>query len=461
MGAYNWISRRLLAPSLDAARGTRTISSLKELEESQWWPADRLVEAQSQRLRSLVCHAYEHVPFYRRHMHEAGLAPGRIQSVADLRLLPVLNRADVRRLSSELLADYVPGGRTVTARTGGSTGEPLAFVSTPYDRFSRGFARSLRAQEWAGYRLGDSSLLLVETREWSSFQRKLMASLSWRVQRTWRWNAEDMSADRLEAMARFVEARRIRSLLGFPSALYLLALHVQDRGGLSHSLTGIVTGGEPLYAHQRQLLRETFEVTPLSKYSSNEILDIACQCEIADGYHIAVEDVIVEILDEEGHALPPGSVGRIVVTSLHNMAMPFIRYDIGDVGALGEHSCACGRGLPLLTHLEGRRSDVLLTPDGRRIPGILLPWSYLAGSGVRQIQILQEQLETVKVRVVLEPSMERDVVAAALDSIRCRYTSILGEAVDVVVEVVPEIAAGASGKRAVVVSKLAFTGDGQ
>ncbi|MFC2008812.1 phenylacetate--CoA ligase family protein [Chloroflexota bacterium] len=461
MGAYNWVSLHLLGPALDAVRGTETISSLRELEESQWWPADRLAELQSRRLRALVQHAYEHVPFYRRYMYEAGLSPAHIQSAAELHLLPVLNRADVRRLSSELLAEYVPGNRTVTARTGGSTGEPLRFLSTPHDRYSRGFARSLRAQGWSGCSLGDRSFLVVEPRDWRSVRHRLMAALARRVQRTWQWEAGDMSKARLETMARLIESRRIRLMLGFPSALCLLASHVRERGGLSHNLKGIVTGGEPLYEHQRQLLQGTFGVMPLSKYSSNEILDIACQCEMADGYHIAVEDVVVEILDEQGNRLPLGGVGRVVVTNLHNPAMPFIRYDIGDAGALGEHACSCGRGLPLLSNLEGRRSDVLLTPDGRRIPGILLPWSYLADLGVQQIQILQEQLETIRVRVVLEPSMERDAAAAVLQSIRSRYTAILGETVAVEVETATEIPAGPRGKRAVVVSKLASGGDGQ
>ena len=455
MNTYNWASMNLLGPLLDAARGTSTISSLRELQESEWWSSDRLIELQSRRLQSLMHHAYEHVPFYRRYMNEAGLVPGRIQSASDLHLLPVLNRADVRRLSAELRAESVPGERTVVVRTGGSTGEPLKFLSTPFDRFSRGFARSLRGQGWAGYRLGDRSLVVVESRERSSSRLRMMASLVRQVQRRRQWAADDLSEEQLEAMVRVVESERIQFLSGFPSALYLLALHVRDRGGLTHGLRGMVTGGEPLYENQRKVLSETFGVVPLSKYSSNEILDIACQCEVGDGYHIAVEDVVVETLDQDGRALPSGEVGRLVVTNLHNLAMPFIRYELGDSGTVSEGACSCGRGLPLLSGLGGRQSDVLLTPDGRRIPGIVLPWSYLADSGVRQIQIVQERLDLVRVRVVLEPAMDRDSAVLVTESIRSRYGAILGDAIKVVVELEAEIPAGPSGKRAVVVSALA------
>jgi len=454
MSAYNWVALHVLGPALDAARGTSTLSSLRELQESQWWDADRIAELQAYRLQSLIHHAYEYVPFYRRYMREAGLTAERIQSPADLHLLPVLTRADVRSQSAELSSDYVPGGHTVVARTGGSTGEPLKFVSTPLDRFSRGFARSLRAQEWAGYQLGDRLLVLAEPWEWRSSRRKLMSGLAHRMQRTRRWTADDMSVERLEAMVRQIERSRIQFLSGFPSALYLLALHLRDRGTPPLDIRGIVTGGEPLYEHQRDVMSDTFGVVPLSKYSSNEILDIACQCGAGDGYHVAAEDVIMEILDESGNVLPRGQVGKVVVTNLHNYAMPFIRYELGDTGALSNRACKCGRGLPLLSDITGRQSDVLVTPDGRRVPGIALPWSYLADLGVRQIQIAQERRDLVRVRVVLEAFVAPDSAGGILTSIRSRYGAILGEAVEVVVEVVDEIPATSRGKRAVVSSSL-------
>lgn len=454
MGAYNWVSLRLLAPLVDTVRHTSTVASYDELQQSQWWPIERLQELQSRRLHALVRHCYEYVPFYRSYMREAGLHPNQFMCAEDLRKLPVLTRSDVRRLASELRSTVVPGRRTLVGRTGGSTGEPLRFITTPYDLRSRGFARSLRAQGWCGYRLGDRSVLLVDRREWGSRWRRFAGSLSWKVQRTYRREVYDLSEIHLGEVCQFIESHHVPYLLGFPSALYLLALHVLSRGGLQQQIKGIIVGGEPLYHVQREAIRSAFGVVPLSKYSSNEVLDIASQCEQANGFHVAVEDVVIEVLDETGVPVPPGTTGRVVVTNLHNYAMPFVRYDLGDIGCLSRASCICGRGLPLLENLEGRRSDILLTPDGRKIPGIVLPWSFLAGLGVQQIQVCQPRVDVVEVRLVLDSSVGEQSSDSLVSLVRSRYATILGGLVSIEVRVVPAIAASASGKRAVVMSDV-------
>ena len=158
MGAYNIVARYVLAPVLDVLRGTSTIRCLAELERTQWWSREQLLELQSRRLRVLLQYAYERVPFYRRAFDDKGLTPADINTASDLSALPVLNRRDVRGHSTELQATGFPGRRRLVARTGGSTGEPLAFLTTLEDRYSRGYARSLRALRWSGFRLGDSAM---------------------------------------------------------------------------------------------------------------------------------------------------------------------------------------------------------------------------------------------------------------------------------------------------------------
>ena len=202
------------------------------------------------------------------------------------------------------------------------------------------------------------------------------------------------------------------------------------------------------------MIADVFGCRPLSKYSSHEVLDIACECPSGSGFHVAAENVIVEVLDDEGQPAPPGTVGRIVVTNLHNYCMPFIRYELGDLGAMVEEQCACGRGLPLLTGLEGRRSDTIVTADGREIPGGVLVFGYLAQLGIEQFQIVQERIDVVKVRLVLKPCCDAESAGKTVSSVKSRYESILGPSVRVEIEVVPEIAATSHGKRAVVVSRL-------
>jgi phenylacetate-CoA ligase len=426
MSAYNIAARYVLAPVLDVLRGTSTIRCLAELERTQWWSREQLLELQSRRLRVLLHYAYERVPFYRRAFDERGLTPADINTASDLSALPVLNRRDVRRHSAELRATGFPGRRRLVARTGGSTGEPLAFFTTLEDRYSRGYARSLRALRWSGFRLGDSSMRLVELRESSARGVAVTASLSARLQRKMLFDARNMSGPRVEHLVVALERHNPALLGGYPSALYLLALHIRRRGGSRFRPRSIVTGGEPLHSQQREVIADVFGCRPLSKYGSNEVLDIACECPTGAGFHVATEDVIVEVLDEESQPVPPGTVGRIVVTNLHNYCMP----------------------------LEGRRSDIIVTADGRVVPGVALPFGYLAQLGIEQFQIVQERIDVVKLRLVLNARCDAESVSRVVSSAKSKYESILGPSVRVEIEVVPEIAATSRGKRSVVVSRL-------
>ncbi len=454
MGAYNIAARFVLARVLDALRGTSTIRCLAELERTQWWSREQLLELQSRRLRMLLQYAYERVPFYRQAFDDRGLTHADINTASDLSALPVLNRRDVRRHSAELQATGFPGRRSLVARTSGSTGEPLTFCTTLEDRYSRGYARSLRALGWSGFRLGDSSVRLVEQRESCARRVAVTADITARLQRETLFDVYDMSGARVERLVVALERHNPALLRGYPSAVYLLALHIRRRGGSRFRPRSVVTEGEPLYCHQREVIADVFGCRPFSKYSSHEVLDIACECPAGSGFHVAAENVIVEVLDDEDQPVPPGTVGRIVVTNLHNYCMPFIRYELGDIGAMVEEQCACGRGLPLLRGLEGRRCDIIVTADGREIPGAALVFGYLAQLGIEQFQIVQERTDAVKLRLVLNACCDAECVGRTVSSVKSRYESILGPSMRVEIELAPEIAAMSRGKRAVVVSRL-------
>jgi phenylacetate-CoA ligase len=454
MDAYNWVALRVLAPLLDMARRTETCASLQELEGTQWWPEDRLRDLQTRRLKALVLHAYLHVPFYRQFMQEAGVSPSDVSCVSDIALFPVMTRGQVRLARSVLEADVVPVGRIMRSRTGGATGEPLRFTTTTHDVRSRGVARSLRAQSWAGYRPGDRAIGLFEPPRDRSTRQRFIDAVGMGAQRREVMGATDMSPRRLEEVARRLEARPGCFLSGLPSAVYLFALHVERRGGLRHYPKGIVTGGEPLYDGEKEVIERALGVRPLSKYSSAEVLDIASQCGRGDAYHIAAEDVIVEILSDDGRSQPAGVPGRVVVTNLHNYAMPFIRYDLGDVAVLGSRRCPCGRTLPLLERIEGRRTDIVVTPDGRTIPGAALPWCFLADRGARRIQIIQESVDSLTIQLSMDAGLSAEAVESTKLEVRRRYESVLGQALRLDVNVVPDISPGPQAKRAFVVSRV-------
>lgn len=126
----------------------------------------------------------------------------------------------------------------------------------------------------------------------------------------------------------------------------------------------------------------------------------AYECKEHNGLHMDTERSVMEIVDEDGHQIESG-VGRIIATSLHNFAMPFIRYDTGDMGHIIEDRCGCGRGSSLLKEILGRTVDVLYTPEGKAIHGwffLFIFWEYCRG--IKEYQVVQVSLENIVIKIV-------------------------------------------------------------
>jgi phenylacetate-CoA ligase len=454
MNSYSSFARHVFAPTMDRIRGTHSMACLRELEESQWWPAERLEELQSSRLRALITHAYEHVPYYRRVMDERAIRPSDIRSGDDLKRLPVLTRELVRANSENLIARGYPRSRLHRGTTGGSTGSPLVFYTTSEDQRDRGFARGIRALEFAGVELGERRVLIRIARHHDRARQKLLHRLSRRVERVVELDSRDITLQSLPSIVALLSRSNMRCLTGYPSAVAYIAAWIRETGVTPPELDSVITGGEQLFEHQRQRIRDVFHREPHSKYSCQEVFEIAMECEAHTGLHVAAEDVVLEIVDDVDTPLPPGTEGRILLTNLHNYGMPFIRYENGDAGSFVAEACPCGRALPLLSHVVGRRFDMIHTPSGRRITGSNLGSGRFALLPILQFQVVQEGLDHIVVHIVPRAGTG----PAGLEDIRARIppmlSEIIGDDVRVEVEFCDHIALTAGGKHLLVVSNI-------
>jgi phenylacetate-CoA ligase len=210
-------------------------------------------------------------------------------------------------------------------------------------------------------------------------------------------------------------------LLTFPSNALALAALSRARGLRLPALRELRLMSEAVDAPSKRLLRDTWNVAVTDVYSAQEVGYIALQCPEHDRYHVQSESAYVEILRDDGSACAPGEVGRVVVTPLHNFAMPLIRYEIGDYARVGE-PCACGRALPVLDRILGRVRNMLTLPDGTR------RWPKLAGPFYRDIapvvqhQIVQHDVEHIEARLVVE----RDLTADEESALRALIVERLG-----------------------------------
>jgi len=454
MSFYTQFSRHVSAPAMDLLRNTRTMARLRELEQSQWWPRERLEELQSQRLTRLIAHAYAHVPYYRRVMDERGILPQDVHTAADLRKLPVLTRELIRLNFENLLADNIPRSRLWKASTGGSTGTPLVFCTTSEDQRNRGFARGIRAMEYAGIQLGERRILIRVARHHTASRAKLLHRLSRRVERVVEIDSRNITTTSLPSIIALLREPDMRCLTGYPSAVAFIAAWISESGLTPPEVDWVVTGGEQLFEHQRQKIRDVFHVEPYSKYSCQEVFEIAMECDAHTGLHVAMEDIVLEVADGRDAPLGPGCEGRVLLTNLHNYGMPLIRYENGDSGSLIAESCPCGRALPLLSYVVGRRFDMIHTPSGRHITGSNLGTNRLAWFPVLQFQFVQEDLDRLVVRIV-----PRDGTSATeLDDMRTRipllFNEVVGDDMRVEVEFHDHIELTSGGKHLLVISKV-------
>ena len=444
---YTRITAALLFPLHEKLKGHDSVARRRALELSQWWPRERIEAAQLARLRALLMHAGQHVPYYRQLFSRLGFLPDRVHDLRDLRCLPILRKPAITAQRAGFLSD--DAGKLKRYNTGGSSGEPLIFYLGA-DRISHDVAAKWRATRWWGVDIGDkegvlwgSPIELTVQDRWRALRDRLL--------RTTLFPAFALSSDSLDRYLRDLQRLRPAMLFGYPSALCRLVRHAQARGMVLDQLgvRVLFVTSERLYDEQRALLQSAFGCPVANGYGGRDAGFIAHECP-EGGMHISAEDIIVEIVDSRGQPLPAGASGEIVVTHLASGDFPFIRYATGDIGALDPQACSCGRGLPLLRQIEGRATDFVVAKDGTVMHGLALIYVLRDMPAVSAFKIIQESLDLTRVQVVslevLPPSARASIVS--------QFRARLGHSVEIAIEEVAEIAAEVSGKHRYVISKV-------
>jgi phenylacetate-CoA ligase len=457
MAIYNFISRNMLAPVLDFSRGTQTMKCLKELESSQWWPRNRIMELQNERLKILIRQAYEHVPYYRRLFDERSISPGSIQCAGDLIRLPLLTKQMVKTHSAELIATNFCEKQLVKLVTNGSTGEPLVFYRTRQDQLSWGFAASQRAFGWAGYRLGDKLARVSAMRPYHSRMQRFSEVSKRFFERVLMLDAKTVSTKTLPECVSRLKRFQPKIIWGYPNTIETLARFIQKEGKSGLKVKSIISGAEQLYDYQRELFSSVFGCDTFSNYSAWEAHSIAVECAKHSGHHISSENLIVEIVDNASNPLPTGQEGRVVITNLHNFGMPFIRYCLNDLAVATDQECQCGRGLPLLASLSGRTVDMIYTRSSKAISGTALVHLFHTPMGIRQFQLVQEQYDKVTIKLNMDQDFSSGFRDDLVASLARRLKAILGEDMEIAVEFVDFIPTTTGGKLKPVITSLKQT----
>jgi phenylacetate-CoA ligase len=236
----------------------------------------------------------------------------------------------------------------------------------------------------------------------------------------------------------------------YTSALVKLARLMKTDGVTNIHVPSAIVSAETLTENNRILIEETLRCKVFNRYGSREFGNVAQECEKHIGLHINSESFLVEVISD-GKPASPGKLGRLIITSFDNYAMPFIRYDTGDMGTASISNCSCGRGLPSLGSVDGRVTEFLVTPSGKLVPYLLFNYLFEQyGTYVTQFQVRQETVDAIHVKLVPAPGFTPDVEEQLIASFRIH----LGDEMSITIEKVNEIPLTSAGKQTIIESKV-------
>ena len=398
-------------PAMPGGEGAAMLAMQFQFAQSERWLVDMLRAAQFAQLTLLLRHARATVPFYRERLAAIDLS-GPLTPEAFFRL-PLLGRQDLQDRFADLCSTAVPPdhGRVQEGQTSGSTGRPVRFRATGLNGlFWRAF--TLRDHLW--HRRDFSGKLAVVRGRVKSGANPGWGPSTDAAFRTGPSVTRGVDCTVAEQAA-WLSRERPQYLLTIPANAGALAGYCEERGIRFPDLRELRTYGEALHPDLRSQVRAAWGVPLTDIYSCSELGYLALQCPGQEHYHVQSEGVYLELLNAAGRHCAPGESGRVVVTSLHNFAMPLIRYDLGDYAEAGEQ-CACGRGLPVIRRILGRVRNMLRLPGGELRSPRFGEAQFGAIAPVRQFQVVQRSLEDIEVLLVVTrpPTAEEESALRAL-----------------------------------------------
>ena len=447
-------------PVVPDAAGAMVLAMAWQLDQTQWWSAERLRAHQLVQLRRVLAHAAATTPHYADAFAAAGVrvpdatASGPLDE-AELARLPILTRhgliaAGARLVSRSYPVQHGPAPETFSSR---STGEPVR-VRVPGLVTMFWNALTLRDHTWHRRDLTASLAVIRHTGDEAPPPDGVRG-------RGWGPATADLAPDApvsvlsvastTEQQVAWLLREDPAYLLVYPTVLGAIVRRLAATGARLPSLRQVRTISEAVSVDTRALCQDVLGVPLVDTYSAQECGYIALQCPEHPHYHVQAERLLVEILDERGAPCGPGQIGRVVITDLHNFATPLVRYELGDYAEVGA-PCPCGRGLPVLTRIVGRRRGMLVYPDGRTLwPAFTI--ACRAAAPYRELQLVQDTVDTLRLRVV--PVAETPLTDGHRAALTAALHATLGRDFTISIEVVDELGRSPAGKLEEFVSRVA------
>jgi phenylacetate-CoA ligase len=451
-GLFKFLVAKTPAPLIDSAkvvydmippewRYGRPYTQIQELlAESEHWDLDRLVEYQNRRLRVMINHAYNKVPYYRELFDSLGAVPDDIKTAEDLKQIPYLTKDILKRRKQDFLAEGFSFIHQDPEWTSGTSGSPLNFF---VDKFGRAMENALaeRHLTWLGYKRGDKVAEIKEDlfHDPNTVHRYFPGSKQLKI------SLFRTDEARLKAIIEAIVSFKPDFIRAFPSSLYLISKWINRKKISMPPVKSILTSSENLLPSVIKEAETAFSAPVIDYYGQNEKVATAFQCGHSRGYHIQMEQAIVELIPFQGDKK------EIVGTSIIEMGMPFIRYKTGDLATADAAECPCGRKHTLISDIVGRQSEFLVTPEGEIIAPVSMDYAVKDFEDIREAQIEQVSRDELILRIVPWSEFPAPRIIELEKSVR---SYLNGSKIAVHTRLVDEIERSGAGKTPFVITKV-------
>ena len=366
----------------------RTVHEYTKIVRNPWKSKEELKDLQEKMMRNIIHFAYHNTRFYKQKFKKAGITPSDIQTLEDMKKIPVTTKDEARANPASMVAAGYTKKNCVVQQTTGSTGKILPILHDK-EAYSHFFAVGFRMfWDW-GYRPWDKIVLIRH----DTCEKNLLEYIGLLQ----RYYISIFTPEK--KLVNTIKELNPQVLCAYPSTMQAILTSIKGGELDTWHPKFINVNSELLTDRVRTQIKETFCCRVFDEYSTYEVVSIAHECPL-HGMHIDMDNVVINFLDAHDEEVSHGESGRIVVTSLVNKAMPFIRYDLDDIGILSDEQCVCGRTFPLIQLIEGRKDDFLVMPSGVRVSLRKIVPLVEITPGIEEFQIVQEKKDLVKIFMI-------------------------------------------------------------
>ena len=368
--------------------GQRSASEANTLlEKSQYWSRDKIENYQTKKLKFIISHAKNNIPYYQKTIKTSPKENWNYQDMLKyMQEIPILTKINIQNSFEELIDPNIDRKKMIYQKSGGTTGRPTQFF---HDRKKLDYTRVAlqRNFDWAAYTMRMKCLKLASGQFEVTINKGIKGRIKNLLFNRYFYEGAFLTNDLwAQEVLEIIKKKKIKVLWGYPSIIYMLARELQYEKDLR--IETIITSSESLQESQRKKMEKTFQCKVFDDYGSREFM-IAAECETHKGLHINEELLLLEILNDRDQTCEPGKNGKLIITDFYNTSFPFIRFEIGDRGSFfeKEEPCTCGRTLKRLKKLDGRSSETIEI-SGMIISQSIFPDYFKTISNVEAYQIL-------------------------------------------------------------------------